>query len=415
MRKFLGFTSYYRKFVKDYGKIVKPLNDLLIGHLTNNRGKGCSKGKSIKEKTKSVPWIWGECQQKARDIIIEKLTSPPVLTYADYSMPFKIHTDTNGDGLGAVLYQNRDRVDHVIAYASRGLRGSEKLYLAHKREFLALKWVVTDQFSDYLIGAKFEVKTDSNPLTYVLDKAKLDATSQRWVASLADYDFTITYRSDKLNVDADILSLVRPEENISSNVIKAVCTSIIATSPINPNSESVLLTQNVYPFTSETDLRTEVRSEYIGCENYTRTRSITEVRKLLFFKNGILYRKCVLSPETVHQLVLPDAFRDVTLTGLHDNAGHQGRNRTLYLIKSRFFWPGMDRDVGNRVSSCTNCMLRKTKAKRSADLVIITSDYPLELICIDFLTLDKCKGGYPQGNGQCERFNQTLKHARYTQ
>jgi len=54
----------------------------------------------------------------------------------------------------------------------------------------------------------------------------------------------------------------------------------------------------------------------------------------------------------------------------------------------------MDRDVGNRVSSCTNCVLRKTIAKRSADLVNITYGYPLELICIDFLALDKCKGGY---------------------
>lgn len=71
--------------------------------------------------------------------------------------------------------------------------------------------------------------------------------------------------------------------------------------------------------------------------------------------------------------------------GLHDDAGHQGRDRTLYLVKSRFFWP---RDVGNRVSSCTNCVLRKTKTKGSADLVNITSGYPLEFICLDFY------GGY---------------------
>ena len=124
------------------------MNDFLVGHLTNNKGKGSSKGKSINNKTKSVPWIWGECQQKARDIVIKKLTSPPVLAYADYSMPFKIHTDASGDGLGPVLYQNRDGVDRVITYASRGLRGSEKLYPAHKREFLALKWAVTDKLID---------------------------------------------------------------------------------------------------------------------------------------------------------------------------------------------------------------------------------------------------------------------------
>ena len=206
------------------------------------------------------------------------------------------------------------------------------------------------------------------------------------MASLADYDFTIAYRSGKLNVDADILSRVHSEENISSNVIKAVCTSIIATSPINPNIESVLLSQNVYPFTSETDLSqdgisdidwyVEQRSDpnisdVIAILEQGRKPTIRilykkprEVRKLLnewkrlFFKNGILYRKCVLSSETVHQLVLPDAFRDVTLTGLHDDAGHQGRDRTLYLVKSRFFWPGMDRDVGNRVVVYELCVTK---------------------------------------------------------
>ena len=66
---------------------------------------------------------------------------------------------------------------------------SEKNYDAHKLEFLALKWSVTEIFHEYLYGGHFEVYTDNNPLTYILTTAKLDATGQRWVASLANYNF----------------------------------------------------------------------------------------------------------------------------------------------------------------------------------------------------------------------------------
>ena len=130
LRKFLGFTSYYRKFVKDYGKIAKPLNDLLVGHPTNK-----SVGKKTKPKAKT-PWRWTYIEQQARDTLIEKLISPPILAYADYSLPFEVHTDAILDySLRAILHQRQNGIDRVIAYASRGLRGAEKLYPAHKRVF----------------------------------------------------------------------------------------------------------------------------------------------------------------------------------------------------------------------------------------------------------------------------------------
>ena len=81
----------------------------------------------------------------------------------------------------------------------------KKNYDAHILEFLALKCSVTERFHEYLYGGEFEVHTDNNPLTYILTTAKLDATGQRWVASLASYNFKIFYRSGKLNVEADAL------------------------------------------------------------------------------------------------------------------------------------------------------------------------------------------------------------------
>ena len=75
-------------------------------------------------------------------------------------------------------------------------------------------------FHDYLYGPTFQVVTDNNPLTYVLSKTKLDATSQRWVVALASYNFTISYRPGQQNADADGLSR-KPE--LFSDSIKAIC------------------------------------------------------------------------------------------------------------------------------------------------------------------------------------------------
>ena len=155
--------------------MAKPLNTLVSGNNANR---------------KRAPIEWtGECQV-AFDKLKELCTSTPILAYANYKKPFQLQTDTSDFSLGAVLYQ-RDDDNHqrVIAFASRSLSNTEKNYPAHKLEFLALKWAITDRFHEYLYGGQFNVYTDNNPLTYILTSAKLDATGQRWVASLANYDF----------------------------------------------------------------------------------------------------------------------------------------------------------------------------------------------------------------------------------
>ena len=138
LRQFLGFRGYYRRFIENYAQIVQLLNRLLEGHLSTKQAK-VSKNK---KKKKAVTWEWGDAQQNSFDTVKQKLTSPPILAYANYS-----------------------------------LRQPERRYPVHKLEFLALKWSVTDKFRDYLYGSSFKVVTDSNPLTYVLTSAKVDATS----------------------------------------------------------------------------------------------------------------------------------------------------------------------------------------------------------------------------------------------
>ena len=201
VRSFLGFTGYYRRFIENYSRIARPLNDLLVGHCTSKTPK---KPWSRKKET---PFEWTEKQQEAFNTLRDRLKNPPVLAYADYRLPFKLHTEASTTGLGAVLYQHQDEQDRVVvAYASRSLKTSERNYPAHKLEFLALKWAITEEFHDYLYGANFDVVTDNNPLTYVFTTATLDATGQRWLAELSNYNCSISYRSGKRNADADGLS-----------------------------------------------------------------------------------------------------------------------------------------------------------------------------------------------------------------
>ena len=110
--------------------------------------------------------------------------------------PFIVETDASDKGLGAVLSQKQDGKLRVIANASRGLCGAErnmKNYSSMKLEILALKWAVAEKFREYLLGSKFVVYTDNNPLTYLQSKSKLKAVEQRWAAELASFNFKIEY------------------------------------------------------------------------------------------------------------------------------------------------------------------------------------------------------------------------------
>ena len=164
-------------------------------------------GENSKGKKNEVEWDQ-DCE--IAFLLLKRLcTEAPILTYADYTKSFKVHTDASEEALSAILYQTQeDGTAIVIAYASHTLKKSEQKYHSSKLEFLALKWAITDQFHEYLYSDTFEVHSNNKPLTYVLTMAKLDATGQRWVASLANYTFTITYCSGKHNDDADALSRV---------------------------------------------------------------------------------------------------------------------------------------------------------------------------------------------------------------
>ena len=115
---------------------------------------------------------------RAFEALKQACMTAPILAFTDYTKPFLLETDVSKDRLGAVLLQKQvDRQYYPVAYGSRALMSHEKNYHSTKLEFLVLKWVVTEHFKEYLPYQSFLVKTDNNPLTYIMTTSNLDATS----------------------------------------------------------------------------------------------------------------------------------------------------------------------------------------------------------------------------------------------
>jgi transposase InsO family protein len=414
VRRFLGFAGYYRKFVKDFAKIASPLSALMPASVKKRRGR-----KKTTE-TPQKPWTWGRDEQKAFETLRDALAKPPILGYADFTRPFELHTDASALGLGAVLYQQQEGKSRVIAYASRSLGKAERNYPAHKLEFLALKWAVTEKLKDYLYGASFTVYTDNNPLTYVLTTAKLDATGHRWLAALAAFNFTLKYKPGAKNVDADTLSRlahnpqlsVDEEREISAEAVHTICSSIqypiVETLCMSADAvddldgqdltqhrtQDVRRAQNSDPIIGAwmTYLRSGRKPKHRVCQHPEDAAMLRNFEHLRL-KRGALYREVTTDGQTTSQLVLPSSLRKEALRGIHDDVGHPGRDRTMALAKERFWWPGMSRNVEDWVSHCTRCLKRKAAGEK-APLVNIVTTQPMELVCIDYLSLESSSGGY---------------------
>ena len=162
----IGLASYYHRFIPNFAKWAGPLHTLIILASTKYKVQV-----GIMKKSEIPEFVWSKECQEGFDKLKEALTTAPILAYPDYSKPFLLETDASLRGLGAVLSQKSDDdTVRVIAYASRSLRPGEKSmrdYSSAKIELLALKWSVCEKFKDYLLGLKFTVYMDNNPLVYV--------------------------------------------------------------------------------------------------------------------------------------------------------------------------------------------------------------------------------------------------------
>ncbi len=412
LRSFLGFASYYHRFVEGFARIAAPLHRLAAEFSS-------TKVRPRKQAGLGFVAAWSElCQQSFEELKV-KLTTAPVLAYADFSQPFILEVDASHGGLGAVLSQEQEGKVRPIAYASRSLRPTERNmsnYSSMKLEFLALKWAMTEKFREYLLGSQCVVFTDNNPLSH-LSTAKLGATEQRWAAQLAAFNFQIRYRSGKSNRNTDALSRQNfPEEGPLGGLalgtavpallqqaeearsVVEVQQSVITALPGSSGVEVGLL-QTGDPVISEI-LPFWRRKARPGMEE--RQRMSGEALKLLrqwdrfVERDGILYRRvqCPDGGEEVLQLLLPAVLKTDVLTQLHQCHGHQGIERTAELVRRRCYWPGLASDVARWCQECERCQSAKdTRPVAQSFMGHLLASRPNEILAIDFTVLEPSSSG----------------------
>lgn len=189
VRGFLGLTGYYRKFVKDYGKIAKPLTEL----------------------TKKDGFSWSPTAAKAFNRLKHIMTSPPVLVLPNFSLPFEIECDAAGRGIGAVLMQNKQ----PVAYFSKALSAGNLSKSVYEKELMALVLCI-QHWRHYLLGKAFTVHTDHKSLKHFLQQRVTSPDQQCWLAKLLGYQFEVKYKPGLENKAADALSRCHGDVDLKS-------------------------------------------------------------------------------------------------------------------------------------------------------------------------------------------------------
>ncbi|XP_036142141.1 uncharacterized protein LOC118645372 [Monomorium pharaonis] len=186
IKQFLGLVGYYRKFIKDFSMIAKPLTRLL---------------------QKSSTFQWTNEQQHSFESLKSKLITQPVLSYPDWNRPFVLTTDAFNEAIGAILSQGTIGKDKPLAFASRTLNKAETRYSTTEKELLAIVWA-TKHFRQYLYGKKFTIVTHHKPLVWLMNVKDPNSRLMRWRLKLEEFDYEIVYKPGKTNTNADGLSRI---------------------------------------------------------------------------------------------------------------------------------------------------------------------------------------------------------------
>ena len=165
IRSFLGLAGYYRRFIKDFSRIVAPITRLT--------------GKEVK-------FYWDDRCEEAFQELKRRLTSAPILIVLDRGQEYTVYCDALRVGLGCVLMQS----GRVVAYGSRQLKNHDQNYPTHDME-LAVVVFALKIWRHYLYGEEFEVYLDHKSLKYLFTQRDLNMRQRRWMEFLEDYDFTL--------------------------------------------------------------------------------------------------------------------------------------------------------------------------------------------------------------------------------
>ncbi|KAL1223574.1 putative mitochondrial protein [Cardamine amara subsp. amara] len=190
IRSFLGHAGFYRRFIKDFSKIAKPLTKLLCKETEFNFDSECL---------------------KAFHLIKEGLVSAPIVQAPNWDYPFEIMCDASDYAVGAVLGQKIDKKLHVIYYASRTLDDAQGRYVTTEKELLAVVFAF-EKFRSYLVGSKVIVYTDHVALRHIYAKKETKPRLLRWILLLQEFDMEIVDKKGIENGVADHLSRMRIED-----------------------------------------------------------------------------------------------------------------------------------------------------------------------------------------------------------
>lgn len=353
VRRFIGMTSWYRRFVKDFSTLVSPLTQLT---------------------KKNIRWNWtNECEHSFQTLK-ERLVSAPILNCPDFDRPFVLQTDASGFGLGAVLTQTFDDGEKVICFLSRSLTRQERNYSPTERECLAVIWSI-EKLRHYLEGIHFTVITDHYSLLWLHRLKDPTGRLARWAVRLQPYSFDIIHRKGKDHVVPDFLSR-----------------------SVQPESVDVIEPNNLVPNFATTSDNWYLRMLQ-DVDQHPDKYPLWRVENSALFK----YMKSPL-PELSSEaddwkLVIPKDARRELLQKFHDDAtsGHVGMYKTYWKLRVRYYWPGMKSDVSKYITSCKVCGEQKPEQKAPAGLMGLRpiATQPWQTISLDFIgPLPRSTSGY---------------------
>ncbi|UYV62918.1 K02A2.6-like, partial [Cordylochernes scorpioides] len=314
VRQFLGLAGYYRKFIPKFSEIADPLT-------------------SLTRKNKLFKWTTEV--NKSFQELKSHLSTDPVLSTYDPSLPCKLYTDASKLGIGAILAQiGNDNQEHVISFYSGKLLPHQQNYSAFELECFAIVQSV-EYFEVYLENNTFEVITDHSALEWLFNVKKPKAKYLRWIIELSTKSMKIVHRSGSKQTHVDALSRSPVSFHISIPTLR--------------------LHQQ----------RTFVKNSHIH-------------RDLIMVKhNGVL------------KTVVPESFQEEILKEYHDNHSHPSINKTVRLITPFYWWPNAIRCIKDYVRSCKICQITKCSHKPFiGEYVALNSDLkPLESISMDTIVL----------------------------
>jgi len=341
VRSFLGLVNFSARFIPNLATVSEPLRRLT---------------------RKDVPFEWGLDQANAFKMLKSALSDAQTLGYYARDAETHVIADASPVGLGAVIVQRQNDEYRVIAYASRSLTDVERRYSQTEKEALGLVWAC-ERFHMYLYGTKFQLITDHKPLEVLYStRSKPSARIERWVLRLQSYDYVVKYRPGKENI-ADALSRLScgtrstntEKRNVTEEYVRAIAAEAVPKAMLPREVEQA----------SNDDVEMSMLRHCINTDSWSQP----EAMKYVHVKNEL----CVLGKLVMRgtRLVIPKALRQRVLEIAHE--GHVGIAAMKLRLRTKVWWPSIDKDAEKHVKLCHGCQLM---AKPTAPEPMIRTELP---------------------------------------